>query len=308
MSIPFLFRQYIWLVNTIRRTNGITFAELQDKWSHSNLGDGEPLSRSTFNRHKDAIEDIFGIIVDCNKRNDYRYYIRNKEVLSEDTVQNWMLSTISVNNILTESLTLQNRILLEQIPCEKHLQTILDAMKKGVRIAVKYQKYGSQNISVADFEPYCIKLFKQRWYVLGHFAKATQDTERTPDYFAVYSFDRIKEVELTNVSFMVSDNFDAKTFFDECYGVTVGDGTQAVTTVIRAWGKQQYYMRDVPWHHTQHVVAQGNDFVDYEMTVRPTSDFIGQILSAGKNVKVLSPIKLQDKVRLLIKEMGALYD
>ena len=60
MTVPSLFREYIWLVNTIKRAGRISFAEIQKKWLETELSEGVELARSTFNRHKDAIEDIFG--------------------------------------------------------------------------------------------------------------------------------------------------------------------------------------------------------------------------------------------------------
>ena len=116
MKIPSLFKEYIWLVNTIREANGITFAEINEKWLDTEMSDGVELARSTFARHKDAIEDIFGIYIDCDRQNGYKYYIGNEEVLSEDSVQNWMLNTLKVNNIISESMSLQNRILLQPVP------------------------------------------------------------------------------------------------------------------------------------------------------------------------------------------------
>ena len=59
------------------------------------MSGGLAMPRSTFNRHRDAIIDMFGIIIDCDKRDGYRNHIANAEVLTEDTLQNWMLSTLS---------------------------------------------------------------------------------------------------------------------------------------------------------------------------------------------------------------------
>ena len=87
MTIPALFKEYIWLVNTIREANGITFAEINDKWLDTEMSDGVELARSTFARHKDAIEDIFGIYIDCDRQNGYKYYVGNEEVLSEELVE-----------------------------------------------------------------------------------------------------------------------------------------------------------------------------------------------------------------------------
>ncbi|MBR5743994.1 MAG: WYL domain-containing protein, partial [Muribaculaceae bacterium] len=99
MKIPALFKEYIWLVNTIRRAKRISLAEINEKWIDTDMSGGVPFARTTFNRHKDAIEDIFGIYIDCDRRDGYKYFIGNEYVLREDSVQNWMLSTLSVNNM-----------------------------------------------------------------------------------------------------------------------------------------------------------------------------------------------------------------
>ena len=99
MKTPALFKEYIWLVNTIHSAKRISFAEINEKWLRTEMSEGISLSRTTFNRHKDAIEDIFGIYIDCDRKDGYRYFIGNEAVLHEDSVQNWMLSTLTVNNL-----------------------------------------------------------------------------------------------------------------------------------------------------------------------------------------------------------------
>ena len=112
MTTPTLFKEYIWLVNTIYQAKNITLNDINKKWLKTDMSGGVEMARSTFNRHKAAIEDIFGIYIECDRKNDYKYYIGNVEVLSEESVQKWMFSTLSVNNIISESLSLHSRILV----------------------------------------------------------------------------------------------------------------------------------------------------------------------------------------------------
>lgn len=217
MTVPSLFKEYIWLVNTIKRARRITFAEIQEKWLETEMSGGVDFARSTFNRHKDAIQDIFGIYIECDRKNGYKYYIGNEHVLHEDSVQNWIISTMSVNDIILESKVLNERILLQQIPCNGYLQMVIKAMKKKVRVAVKYRRYESDNITSVDFEPYCLKLFNQRWYVLAHFHRNATSEKEERDYYGVYSFDRIQEMSLTDVKFEVRKDFDAQEYFSECF-------------------------------------------------------------------------------------------
>jgi len=296
MTVPSLFKEYIWLVNTIKRARRISFAEIQERWLETEMSGGVDFARSTFNRHKDAIQDIFGIYIECDRKNGYKYYIGNDEVLREDTVQNWMISTMSVNDIISESKALHDRILLQSIPCDDYLQLVIDAMKKKVRVAVKYRRYECDNVSSVDFEPYCLKLFNQRWYVLAHFHRDATPEREERDYYAVYAFDRIQEMSLTDVKFEVRKDFDAQEYFGECFGVVAGDGTPAERIKLRVYGKQRYYLHDLPLHPSQKIVGQGENWDDFEYYLRPTNDFCGHLLSLGAWVKVLEPQSLADRL------------
>lgn len=88
MKTSELFKEYIWLLNTIHQAGKISFAEINAKWLRTEMSGGVDISRTTFNRHKDVIEDIFGIIIECDKKDGFKYFITNKFVLREDTIQN----------------------------------------------------------------------------------------------------------------------------------------------------------------------------------------------------------------------------
>ncbi len=307
MTVPSLFKEYIWLVNTINRARRISFSEIQELWLDTEMSGGVELARSTFNRHKDAIQDIFGIYIECDRKQGYKYYIGNAEVLKEDTVQNWMISTMSVNDIISECKGLHERIVLQQVPCDEYLAVFIQAMKKKVRVIVTYRKYGSEAVSRVDFEPYCLKLFNQRWYCLAHFHRDASQEKEERDYFAVYSFDRIQNVTLTNIKFEMRKDFDSKSFFKECFGVVVGDGSKAERIVLRVFGMQRYYLHDLPLHHSQRMIAKGEGWVDYEYYLRPTCDFCGHILSLANQVKVISPNALAERICQMAKDTLSCY-
>ena len=166
MKASFLFKQYVWLVDTIQRCKRITLADLNERWLRTELSEGRPLSRTTFNRHRNEVEEIFGITIGCDA--DNRYYIVNSNLLRTDTVQQWMLSTLTVSNIVGEARNLHDRILLESIPTEGELlRQIVEAMQRGVLIDITYRRYGSTADASWTIAPYCIKLFRRRWYLVG---------------------------------------------------------------------------------------------------------------------------------------------
>ncbi len=299
MKIPSLFKQYIWLIETIRRNGRMTLSEISDLWRQQEESDGQELSRTTFNRHRDSILDIFGVIIECDRRDGYRYYIENEEVLKENSIQNWMFSTLSVSNMLDGNAGLQDRILLESIPSGgDKLRQIIDAMRENRRIRIQYHKYSSAESKHYTLEPYCLKLYNRRWYMLVKKAEALaqiEDNDKNGDLF-IFSLDRIESIEILQTKFIVDKNFDAEAYFNDCFGIMVVGKQKTERIVLRAYGLEPYYLKDLPIHHSQKEIKNTDEYTDYELKLRPAEDFIEYLLSLSTRVKVLEPA-------WLVKEM-----
>ena len=298
-----LFQQYIWLVNTIHKYRKLTLDEINRHWLDSDMSEGLPIARSTFNRHRDAILDMFGVIIECDKKDGFRYYIYNAEVLEEDSIQNWMLSTLSVNSILSESKGVYDRILLEHVPSDgDNLHKFIDAMKRGVRVKVGYRKYGSQEIkSTMTLEPYFVKLFNKRWYALVKFPEPT-------GMLFTLAFDRIVYLEVSEDKYVYDNDFDPAGWFKNCYGIVRDKDVPVETVVIRAFGHEANYLRDLPLHHSQKEIATEEGYSDFELTLSPTADFWTPLMSRGAAIKILQPQWLADEIKRLHLEAVKLYE
>ena len=203
-----------------------------------------------------------------------------------------MLSTIAVSNIVSEARGLHDRILLENIPSESELlQQVIDAMRNANRINVTYRRYGDTKPSVWKLEPYCIKLFRRRWYLLGHFKDSG---------FITLSFDRMEEISITEEAFNLDRNFDAQTYFSDYFGVMTDDRVPVQSIVMRAYGNEPYYLRDLPLHHSQKEIAVTKDYTDFEVTLHPTRDFFAYILSRGGWVLVISPQEIVSEIKQML--------
>ena len=189
-----LFSRYVWLLETIHRAGKITFEEINARWLRSELSGGETLSLRTFHHHRDAIEELFDINIECIKRGGYCYYIEVTEELEKGCVRKWLLNSFAVDNLIVESRKLKSRILLEEVPSGKrYLIPLIEAMRDGMIVEVDYQSFRQQVPANFEIEPYCLKLFRQRWYVVA----------RSPHYnrVMIYSLDRILDLEVSEKTF-----------------------------------------------------------------------------------------------------------
>ena len=293
--------KYTWLIETIRRAGKISHKELSEKWqSHKELSDCRPLSRATFNRWREAIYDQFSIMIDCQKTGGYLYYIANPRDIDDDKLRKWMLDSYAVGNVIGENLSLKGRILVDEIPSGRdHLTTILEAMKDNRVVTITYQSFKKLQSHTFPIEPYCVKLFENRWYVVAH--------NTHYDDIRLYGLDRIENVEVTGETFKLPKDFDAEEYFSTAHGIVVGTGEKPEKIVLRANEAHKPYMKSLPLHHSQRLIEDAGEYADFELFLAPTYDFVMRLLSVGSMVEVIEPAHLRRTMRGWISDMYQLY-
>ena len=296
-----IFHQYIWIINTLSAYRQLTLEELNKKWQDDKVTDGNPLQRSSFNRHRDAILDMFGIIIDCDKKT-YKYYISNKEVLSDDSIERWLFSTLTVHGMLADSAAVKERLVLENAPAgEQYLDIIIRAIRTDRRLRIGYKKFQAEGYEKVVC-PYALKLFRQRWYLLAlRSAEGRSQGESDEDQMRIYALDRVTMVELTDDAFEMPVSFSPQTYFSEYFGVLTND-TPKAHVVIRAHKWMPNYLRTLPLHHSQRELVSTPDYTDFSFDIRPTSDFLGELLRHSDGIEVLEPLDLREKMRQMIAD------
>lgn len=285
-----LILKYIWVVKTIHRAGRITLKELNEKWrANVDLSRGEDLPRQTFDRWKSGILDLFGILIDCEQRGGYHYYITNPKELSEGKLRTWLLNTYGTAETLSSNLSIHDRILTENIPSSQdHLSTVLEAMKSNNMLHITFKAFTMKEPKRFLVEPYCVKMSAQRWYMLA------RNTEHKN--LRLYSLDRIEAVEISNTRFVLPDDFNAKDYFAEFFGIVLDESVPLQTIILRADKYHQNYMRTLPLHPTQREIFACDDYADFELKLRPTYDFYMKLMSFGNMIKVLEPKTLQEEI------------
>lgn len=298
-----LFKRYIWLIELIFRNDGITRDEINRQWrlSHLNNDKEKELPERTFHRHRKAIEVMFDITIICDRNGEKSYHIANKEDLKEGGAMEWLLNAFAVNNILAECKDMKHRILLEPVPTgRQYLMPIVEAMREGKVLNISYQSFKMTAPVPHEVEPYCLKIYKQRWYLLGR--RPERDVMRT------FALDRIKTVEPTDKTFLLPDSFDAEKYFENTIGIIVEDKCRPQTITIKAVNGQQDYIRSLPRHPTQQEYETGPNDAKFRIFAQPNYDLIQELLRYGEDVTVLSPKWFREQFREITKKMNNNYN
>ena len=283
------FKHYVWIVNTLRQRRRLTLRELNELWVADEVADGNPLPRSSFNKYRDAILDMFGLIIECDA--SYHYSISNPGEVDGDQTKQWMLSTLTTGLTLSGSSAIKDSIILESVPAGyEYLPVILQAIRQSRTVMMGYRKFGCDAYT-KPVNPYAVRLFRQRWYMLAD----------NGEHLAIYSLDRMQSVMLTEEHFERPADFSAEGYFAEYFGVMV-DGTPMEHVVVRAYGKMANLLRTLPLHASQRELESEDGHTDFAMDIRPSIDFISELLSKTDGLDVLEPASLKERMRGILED------
>lgn len=284
--------RYIWLIELVDRRGPISFKEISHEWSHSSINTLREnyLPERTFHNHRKAILDMFGIEIKSDRSNGYT--IVESEDMGTGHVRRWLLESLSMNNLLNEVKGMRDRILFEKIPSsQKWLPVIVNAMRDNKVIEMTYQSFWREEPNTYKAKPYCLKLFKQRWYML---AKSEGKDEPR-----VYALDeRMLRVVQTDQDYKLPAKFNAEKFFADYFGIIVGTDYEPTEVKIRVAKDQEKYYDTLPLHDSQRKVeAESNEnYTVFRYHLATTFDFKQEILSRGPAVTVLSPEYFRQEV------------
>ena len=289
----------IWITNTVAAAGemGITLRELNRKWTSN--PENDPFPERTFHRMKEYIADVFGIDIECDKSRN-SYYIPYREELYDDKLKMWLLNSFGLHSRLSGDLDLRSRVQFEKVPGgTQWLDPIVEAMQQFRMITFRYQKNYEQ---ISDLYPNCsplaLKLFKQRWYLIA----LTQHLE-----MRFYALDRLLDLQINDEHFDMPTNFNINELFCDAFGMYVNPEISVECIVVKSDIEQSKYLKSLPLHPSQFIIEETDDYVIFSWRLKPTYDFIQQLLTMSIHIEVLEPQTLRQKMAELLKTMVGKY-
>jgi len=297
------FKRYIWLIELLQSYSMLTLEEIKYFWDHSNVNDDhKPLADRTFYNSIDAIGEMFGISIVCN-RSTNEYYIENENDIYGNGIRNWMMNALSINNLLTESSAMKNRILFEDVPSsQKFLLPIMKAMKDGRKLNVRYKSFAKDVEDERTLNPYCLRSYHQRWYLLA-------STDENPEPH-IYALDRMLEAKQSAFHWTLPEEFDTEAYFAPYCGYPTGNESYGypVDLKVKVSAHQANYFRTLPLHKSQKEISRNDEYSIFTYHLIPGFHVKQVIFSYMDEVEVLEPEQLRNEIYELFKSAMSIYE
>lgn len=305
---------YCWLIARLEQQH-LTFEEIANEWRDANANPfGEELQLRTFHRYRAAILSQFGINVECDKSDGYRYCVK-RDPVEDDEVTEWMLSSMRLSS-LGDMLKYHNKVMLDTPPYNtEYLDDILAAIDKQYLLKFKYvSAFGAESDIV--LQPAFVRYYRQRWYVIGvkrevKNSNAEADEKR---FVRCLPFDRISFLKVIcekhPLSKQMKKFLTPERYYEDCYGIYRMENLGVENIRIRAFYPEYNYIEEVPLHESQQKVKESKDgmYREYTLTVRPSRDFLQELLWHGRNIIVLKPESLKQEMISILKNMMESYE
>jgi predicted DNA-binding transcriptional regulator YafY len=287
----------ILIVRKIKSNPHITFEELRKNLERDLIGRGfeSNCSRNTIQRDIKSIREILGI--------DIRYDFQSKGYLIDESEYfgneiESILEPFELLNALNIDGGVPDFVFPEKYRPKglKHLFTLIDAVKRSLKIDFSYSKFSNGTESNRILEPYTIKEYRGRWYVVG----------REPDgLIKTFGLDRIENLNVTSSKFKRDPNFDMVEKFRYSFGIYSSEEYPVEDIILSFDAEDGGYLKSVPLHASQEIIKDTPEEFTIKLRLRVTADFIMEIMSRSWSLRVISPDSLRLRIRsILVKAIS----
>lgn len=295
--VPELVDKYVFLLQTFVNAGarGLSLEEISSRWE-ARYGDAYP--RRSFINHRKAVEELFGVVITCNRSNN-RYLIDQAEsAVDRRQAVDYLVNTFTVNSLLTLGRErLGGRVSVEDVPSgQMYLTETMQAMLESAVLRIVYRKYLSQDPEDRIIRPYAVKEFEKRWYIVAYSEEAGA--------LRTYAMDRIVKMERTGGSFRMPVGFNVDELFEGSYGIYLPEDSTPVLVMLKATEREASYLRDLPLHPSQMELDEGL----FALRLIPNPNFVMELCKRGAGLTVLQPAELRERVRENLKTALDAYE
>jgi predicted DNA-binding transcriptional regulator YafY len=287
------------LIIKMLRKHPATFADIEDYLAlESDLqGYNYNISKRTFQRDLEDIRSLYNIYIQFDFSRKV-YYI---DFENQPDVTERILEAFDTFNALNLSDRLSNNIHFEKRRPQgtENIYGLLHAIKNQVQIKFSYQKFWEDKMTQRNVEPYALKEFKNRWYVV---AKDVEDKQ-----IKSFGLDRLSDLEITKRKFQMPHDFNVNDHYKYCFGIISPNDNPLEEVILSFTEEQGKYIKTLPLHHTQEILNDTKKEFRIKLQLYITYDFKMELLSYGDKVKVIAPKSLAEDIKKSLRDALGRY-
>ncbi|MBX7181570.1 MAG: WYL domain-containing protein [Bacteroidia bacterium] len=172
---------------------------------------------------------------------------------------------------------------------QEFIPTIIESIQSKKKLKFSYHKFFEKHESTRVVEPFLLKEFKNRWYLLA--------SEHPSEPVKSFGLERIQSVEITDQPCEMTNSGAIADKYINCFGIICPEQGKPYEIVLAFDTFQSKYIQTLPLHPSQTLIFENESEVHFRYYLYLTPDLIMEILSFGDTVEVLSPPELRHQIQ-----------
>ena len=292
-------KRYVLIVNKLTSNQKPTLLQLQEFLLDHDID----VAERTLQRDIEALRSKFGIDItyDNNARGysihlDQRFPLDNFLRVARLKLRAELLAT-AIDDLQhnQDFISIDNNDKLKGL---EYLELILEAIKNQRVIAFDYTKFSDDKTKHHQVEPYHLKEYDGRWYLLGLTRKG----------MTLFSLDRFDSLQITTKVYKRNTKIDPKHQFLNQIGVSWGESESPQLIKLHFNANQADYVKTLPWHDSQQTLVADENGITVSYNLVINYELIHQIVSIAEQVRVLEPQSLAKEVVSIHLRAAGQYD
>jgi proteasome accessory factor B len=294
-------KRYFRIIDIIQESPHPTSKKVLD----SLYNDGFDISERTLQRSLKDLRNEFFINVQFNRSRGAYELMESEEEYVQQLLKFFKLSyqAETLSSSLGQSKKLSEHVSYdynELIKGTEYIAPILQAIQKKTLLKINHRSFYTNKTKEHIIEPYLLKEFKGRWYLLGRINESEKG-----EGFLSFGFDRIIKLEGLKDRFKPHIK-NPKKFYKDIIGLSGWD--RGIETVkIEFPFLQGQYVKSLPIHESQAILEDTKDKVVISIKVKPNFEFYQILWGYGQYAKVLEPKLVVDNMVWELEETLKLY-
>lgn len=255
-----------------------------------------PLSRSTFGRYKDHIEELLPCEISFSQVTK-KYSITWLDEFIDESLFAYLSSMYDIKEATSLIFKHKNCIHhVEYATGSEKLTIILQAIDQQLGIHADYCSFNNDTIKNRIFVPIFLSIWEGRWYCIAEVTSHPCDSPH------IYALERLNNISLTTSHFVPRYKGTHEEYFRHSYGIQASSNkSDAIDIVIKANKIQSDYLRMKPLHSSQMEIQiceeEGKEFTYFKLHLSPCFNFYQQLLWQRENIEVIAPKSVRNEMK-----------
>lgn len=299
MSYQAKIKRYLQILQLIEKSKLATSAEMLDKIIES----GIKISDRQLKRDIESLRTEFGL--------DIHYSVIKKGYFldNEDLTFPYFLKLLEfsqnidlLTSYLKEGSNISEYIEFEDYNTFKGLQYIREIaffIKDGLEVRLKYKRFDAKTEKEYNFQPYLLREYLNRWYVIGLLAET--------DEIRTFGLDRIVSLHNSGQKFKKCKSNNIVSLFRNVIGINASENDIVEDIELVCKPFQGNLLKTLPLHNSQKVIIETPDEIVFSYKLVVNFELKQRLLMISTQSKVTKPVSLKNEIERMLTEAQNCY-